>query len=274
MVEPESSPRAPFQLILFCTAPAFIRPAVVAGIDALMVDWEYRGKEWRQRFADTQINRDTVDDLQRVRQSTEALIICRVNRVGEGTAAEIEDAIEAGANEILLPMVRRASEVERVLEMVGDRIGVGILVETVEAVERVQELARLELSRVYVGLNDLAIERDSAHIFEAMVDGTLERLRPFFRVPFGFGGLTLPDRGSPIPCRLLIAEMARLDCRFSFLRRSFWADIRGRDMAVEIPRLRKALEEAFASPGEGLKRLHDELRERLERAEFRWRMGP
>jgi hypothetical protein len=35
------------------------------------------------------------------------------------------------------------------------------------------------------------------------------RLRRYFEVPFGFGGATLPDRGRPIPCRLLLSEMAQ-----------------------------------------------------------------
>jgi len=56
-----------FTLTLFSTRPAFIRQAVAAGIDAVLVDWEYRGKERRQASADTQINHDTLDDLRRVR---------------------------------------------------------------------------------------------------------------------------------------------------------------------------------------------------------------
>src|SRR5205823_7797724 len=105
---------------------------------------------------------------------------------------------------------------------------------------------RLPLSRVYVGLNDLAIDRGAPSIFTAVADGTVERLRGHFRAPFGFGGLTLPDRGSPIPCRLLIAEMARLDCAFSFLRRSFIRDTAGHKMQPMVSRIRTALLEASA----------------------------
>jgi hypothetical protein len=114
---------------------------------------------------------------------------------------------------------------------------VGILVETLDAVARAAELARLPLTRAYLGLNDLAIERQSCSIFAAVADGTLEHVRRPFEVPFGFGGLTLPEGGSPLPCRLLMGEMARLGCRYSFLRRSFHRDVHGRELAVEIPRL-------------------------------------
>ncbi len=83
-----------------------------------------------------------------------------------------------------------------------------------------------------------------------MTDGTVDQVRRAFHVPFGVAGLTLPERGEPIPCRLLIGEMARLDCHFSFLRRSFHRDIIGRDLAVEVPRLLEALRQARSRPPE------------------------
>ena len=266
-----------FALTLFSTNPTFIQQAVAAGVDAVLVDWEYRGKERRQASADTQINHDTVDDLRRVRSCTDALVICRINgrsavttgeveqpvEAGAGVPLlptdEIEQAIEAGADELLLPMVRTVEEVELVLDQVAGRCGVGILIETMEAMGLVEKLARLQLSRVYVGLNDLAIERSTRNIFIPLIDGTLECIRRSFHVPFGFGGLTLPDRGYPIPCRLLIGEMARLDCNFSFLRRSFHADTRGRDLAVEVPRIHEALGKAFRRPPDTIARERGEL---------------
>jgi hypothetical protein len=101
-------------------------------------------------------------------------------------------------------------------------------VETIEAVQLAEELGRLPVTRVYVGLNDLAIARGSRHIFTAIADGTIDRLRPHFSAPFGFGGLTIVGAGFPVPCRVLMAEMARLQCTFTFLRRSFIADIANR----------------------------------------------
>ncbi len=233
-----------FSFLLFSVQPAFIRRAVAAGVDGVIVDWECLGKEERQSAADTQINHDTVDDLRRVRACTDALVVCRLNRHGETTAEEVEQAIAAGADEILLPMVRSVEEVEAVIVLARERCGVGVLVETVAATDLVDALAALPLSRVYVGLNDLAIERGTPNIFTAVADGMLERVRRPFRVPFGFGGLTLPDRGYPIPCRLLIGEMARLDCTFSFLRRSFHRDIVGKDMDIEVQRMRAAMRQA------------------------------
>ena len=99
--------------------------------------------------------------------------------------------------------------------------------------------ARTQLEHVGVSIAKEA--EDIGSIFAAVADGTLERARRPFDVPFGFGGLTLPERGVPIPCRLLMGEMGRLGCRYSFLRRSFHRDVQGRELAVEIPRLLESL---------------------------------
>src|SRR5438105_3452703 len=98
-------------------------------------------------------------------------------------------------------MVRSANEVEAALERTGTRCGVGILVETEAALAELDELAALPVTRAYVGLNDLAIERGNLNIFEPLVDGTVEEIRQHFGVPFGLAGLTVVDAGTPIPCR-------------------------------------------------------------------------
>jgi len=248
-----------FELILFSIDPEFVRKAVAAGVAAAIVDWEHEHKEARQREVDTEINRHTAQDLQRVRAATHARVLCRLNAFSKRSGPEVEAAIASGADEILLPLVRTVEEVEAVLSLVDGRRDLGILIETEAALAVAPALGRLPLSRAYLGLNDLAIERRSPTIFAPLVDGTLDALRPHFTMPFGFGGLTLPDRGSPVPCRLLIAELARLRCSFSFLRRSFHRDILGRDVTQEIARLRAALDAAFARSPNAVRRERSEL---------------
>lgn len=249
-----------FGLALFATDERLLASAVAAGVSSVVVDWEWEGKHERQAAADTEVNRHTVEDLRRVRRLTAGRVVCRLNRLGPGTRAEVDAALAEGADELLLPMVRSAAEVEEALALVGGRADVGILVETGEAVRAAGALARLPLSCVYVGLNDLAIERGTATIFAPLADGTLDGLRAAFAgTRFGFGGLTLPDAGSPLPCRLLIGELARLRCHFAFLRRSFYRDMAGRDPALEVPRLLAALDAAFARSSAEEARDRDEL---------------
>lgn len=226
-----------FELLLFSTDTDYIQKAVEAGIDGIVVDREHLGKGLRQRNLDTQINLCTVEDLRRVRASVDAPILCRVNNIPGVRNAEVAEALTIGVDEILLPMVRSIDEVKEILLAVGDRARVGILVETDEAISIASQLAQLPLSRVFVGLNDLALQHKTTNIFESVRDGTVETLREKFAdIPFGFGGLTLPPYGIPIPTILLMAEMIRLSCNFTFLRRSFLRDVPQVDLpsAVKI----------------------------------------
>ncbi|MDA8017553.1 MAG: hypothetical protein MPN21_08905 [Thermoanaerobaculia bacterium] len=238
------TPRAEdLELMLFAKEPKLVSRARNAGLRSMIVDLEWRGKAMRQRDLDTEINHDRPEDLETLCNLGVPLRTCRLNRFGTWTTGEVEAALAAGANRLFLPMAETVQEVETTLATVGGRCELGILVETQRAVRAADELASLPLSCVYVGLNDLAISRSRegvvGSIFDALADGTVESLRKIFcDIPFGFGGVTVVDGGDPVPCRLLLAEMARLRCGFSFLRRSFRRDVKGRDMAVEVESIR------------------------------------
>jgi hypothetical protein len=139
-------------------------------------------------------------------------------------------------------MVRTPEQVDRTLDLVAGRCGLGILIETQDAVERAAALAARPLSRVYVGLNDMRIDRCSTELFRPLVDGTVDAVRAEVAQPFGVGGLTLPGRGYPVSADLLAAELVRTGADFTFLRRSFTADMAGRDPFVEMPLLLEAVD--------------------------------
>ena len=229
-------------LFLFTVDPAWGRDVVAAGAAGIVVDWERRGKARRQAGEGTQINGDTLEDLVRIRTGVPGRVVCRINGFGPWTGGEVADAVAAGAAEILLPMVRTADEVDRTLDLVAGRCGLGILIETQDAVDRAAELAARPLSRIYVGLNDLRIDRRSTELFRPLVDGTVEAVRAVVDRPFGVGGMTLPGGGFPISSGLLAAELVRTGADFTFLRRAFTADMVGRDPFVEVPRLVASLD--------------------------------
>ncbi|MFP5318983.1 MAG: aldolase/citrate lyase family protein [Acidimicrobiia bacterium] len=240
-----------------------------AGATGVVVDWERRGKRRRQAGADTQINADTPTDLAAVRAAVGdgGLVLCRVNGWGPWTAREIDLALDLGADEILLPMVRDAADVDAALAVVGGRGPgrLGILVETVDALRDVESLlAGRPLARVYLGLNDLRIDRRARCLFTPLVDGTADRVAAAARaagVPFGVAGLTVPEGGKPVPCRLLNAALARVGASFTFLRRSFHADVAGRDVPTEVRRILAAASAASARPPEAVDADHAELEE-------------
>lgn len=253
-----------FELCLFCVDPLFIQAATRSGIDCFIVDWENKGKKRRQRRFNTQINQHTAQDLKNVRQATHANVICRINAVGPHSDSEVQQAISYGADEILIPMVQSVEEVQSVLKIAKGKIKVGILIETNAGFDLVNELNALDLHRIYVGLNDLAIENQDHNIFTPLVDGRLESVRSCITSAFGFGGLTLVEKGHPIPCLLLIGELMRLGCNFSFLRRSFFADILGKELSLEIGHLKDALEEAKSRSPIDVYADHKLLMEKIE----------
>lgn len=214
------------ELMLFEGSPDGASTAVRHGITSFMLDWEQRDKLDRQAGFDTEIAPVDVQSLAAVAAVPGAQAWCRINSYGLYTAGEIECALGAGTHGIFLPMVVSPQEVEGFLQYARGRCKVGILVETQAALNCVRELATFGLDRVYFGLNDFAISRGGGSIFTALLDGSVERAREAFsHTPFGFGGVTAVDAGSPVPCVRLIEEMARLECQFTFLRRSYRRDV-------------------------------------------------
>jgi hypothetical protein len=230
------------ELLLFTTTPSLAQRSLLGGVGAIVVDWERVDKAERQSGADTVVSRDLPADLERMRAAVPTRLICRLDRVGPWTPVQLELALALGADELLLPMVRRPEEVEHVLELARGRCGVGILIETLDALADPRPLVALPVSRVYVGLNDLAIERRTPSIFTALADGTVASLRRVCDgVPFGFGGMTVPELGHPIPATLMLGELLRLRADFTFLRRSFWRDVADRDAASAVASIHAAV---------------------------------
>jgi len=250
---------AGFELFLFSKEPETIMEAITNGIHGIIIDLENRGKQNRQAGFDTQINKNSFEDIKKIKTTTKAYVITRINGFWTRTASEIRRVIDMGADEIFLPMVRSVQDVESSLRFIDGKCKMGILVETRDALEICADLGQLPLSHVYVGLNDLAIDRGLSNIFLSLVDGTVERIRQNFDQPFGFGGLTLPEKGFPIPCRLLISEMALLNANFSFLRRSFFRDTGGTNFRTTVPRILQALDGSFHRPVADLEMDHQEL---------------
>ena len=225
MTEPTSKqPEANFDLLLFTHDTIYGGAAVAAGASGVIVDWENRGKEQRQCGHDTEINYATEDDLHRMRAAVRGTVICRINNQPATRVLELLRAADLGANEIWLPMVRRVAEVEECLNVLPRDCRLCILAETPEALALAAEFNQLPLSRVYVGLNDLWISSGRAGLFTALIDGTVEKFRGEYSGVLGFAGVTRPSLGSPIPSRLLLAEMCRLKCGFGVARRAFRRD--------------------------------------------------
>ncbi len=212
-------------LVLFSQDPIYARAAVAAGVNAILVDWEFRAKKRRQAGFDTEINQGTPADLAAIRAATTGRIICRINNDAATRRDELRLACELGADEVLLPMVQSMAEVYDCLEVLPPGRQLSLMAETVESLAMAKDLDGLKLGRVYLGLNDLMILRGRGHLFDPLLDGTMDVFRSAYSGPLSVAGVTLPDQGCPIPCQLLMAELARLGCDYGVCRRSFRRDI-------------------------------------------------
>lgn len=251
-------------ILLFTVDAALARRALAANIAGLVVDWEDRRTTGERAAFDNGSGPDTPDDLRRIAALGGARVVCRLNPAGAASRDEVELAIAHGATDLLVPMVERAQDLAAIQGMAGDRAQVGAMIETVEACRNATEIARATPAFVYVGLLDLAISRGEGNVFRPLADGTADRLREEFGdVRFGIGGVTVTDRGSPVPCPVLLGEMARLRSDFVFARRSYLRDAVGRDLVEEGLRLRSLWCQLRARDAAGVARDHEEFVERF-----------
>ncbi len=213
------------KLLLFYRDYASTVRCLSDSIESVIFDWENQGKKSRQKERDTQINAHSALDLYHFISTTSFPAIVRVNGFPYFDLEEINKAIDNGASEILLPMVRKEGEIEHVLNAINGRCKLGILIETNDAVLNAHNLLKYDLNRVYLGLNDLCIDRNSDNMFNPLIDNTVTKLREISDIPFGYGGLTHPSLGNPIPCKLLLTNLINEKADFTFLRRSFYKAI-------------------------------------------------
>lgn len=230
----------PVRLLFLTKDPEVGRVAERAGVDWIFVDLEYRGKSDRQGGRDTVISAHSLADVAVMRAAiTSAQLLVRINPVGEWSAAEIDGAIAAGADIVMLPFFTSAEEVAEFVRLVGGRAKTCLLIETMGAVEAIDAILAVPgLDYLHVGLNDIHIERGTRFMFEFIADGSLDALAFKLRasgIPFGVGGMARIGEKVP-PAEAILAEHYRLGSTGVILSRTFCAAAKIGDMA-ELERL-------------------------------------
>lgn len=234
--------------------PRIARIAEDAGVDRIFIDLESVGKQLRQGGMNTVQSDHTLADIRAVRPAvTRAELLVRVNPIYDWSREEIDAAIANGADALMLPYFHRVDQVETFLGYVNRRARTILLVETPEAVERLDEILALEgIDEFHIGLNDLHLGYGQRFLFEPLADGTVDRIAAKFRargIPFGFGGIARIGRGT-LPAEHILAEHIRLGSQAVILSRSFCNDIlfsgrpdRAAVFAQEVQKLRRTEEQ-------------------------------
>lgn len=219
------------KLMYITNQPQIAQIAESSGVDRIFVDMEYIGKAERQGGLDSVQNHHTIDDVRNIKRAVQtAEVLVRVNPIHEATdkytssKEEIDAAINAGADIIMLPFITSAKEVEDFLRYVDDRAKTMPLIETPQAVEVMDDILSLHgVDEIYIGLNDLSIGYHRKFMFELLADGTVEKLCLKCKlkgIPYGFGGIASLGKGM-LPSEYIIREHYRLGSTCAILSRSF-----------------------------------------------------
>lgn len=213
------------KLMYITNRPEIARIAESTGVDRIFIDLETIGKQERQGGMDTVQSHHTLDDIAGIRKviSTAELLV-RSNPIHDGSADEIDTIIDNGAEIVMLPYFKTVNEVAKFIDLINGRAKTCLLVETAEAVEKIDAILELEgIDEIHIGLNDLHLAYHKKFMFELLTDGTVEYLRNKIlakKIPYGFGGIARLGAGA-LPAESIIKEHYRLDSTRAILSRSF-----------------------------------------------------
>lgn len=261
------------KFMMITANPDIAQFAVKAGVDRIFVDLENHGKQDRQKNRNTWISSHRFEDVAAIRASIgKTALLVRLNPWHPESAQEIQTAIQLGADLLMLPMFKTTAELSEFCRAVDDRIPVIPLVETVEALGLLPEVARTPgVGEVFIGLNDLHIAMGMTFMFEPLADGHLDKAAITLKeakMPFGFGGIARIGKGL-LRAETIIGEHVRLGSSSVILSRTFHRESpsptvlqSNMDFTSEICRLRQAFTDFSALDHDAL----EENRHALKRA--------
>ena len=253
-----------FALTLWTDDPALAREADAAGIDRIGVDLDRLGKADRQRGRATWISPHRAEALSALGPAlTDAALFARVDPLNPDSGRQVEDVIARGAEILMLPMVATAEEACSFSGLVAGRASIVLLVERIEAIERLAEMTSVAgVDEIHLGLNDLAMSLGLSNRWLVLAgdvasEAAATTLAAGLR--FGLGGIgRAADTALPVPPELVYAEFARTGATGALISRSF---LRGSpsELATEVRRAREALASWRERSPEELERAHAEL---------------
>lgn len=213
------------KLMILAAEPHTAVEAQTAGVDRIFYDLEYIGKAERQHGRNTVKSNNSIDDIPAVRNVvTTSELLVRTNPIHAYSKAEVDKAIEYGADILMLPMVIDHHDVEQYVEMVNGRAKVCIMIETAAAMARMDKIMAVPgVDELFIGLNDLHISMGLRFMFELLSGGLVEYIANKCNkvgMPFGFGGIARIGEGD-LPSDYILGEHVRLGSQSVILSRTF-----------------------------------------------------
>lgn len=242
-----------FKLMILCDDPISAIDAQNAGIDRIFYDLEYIGKAERQHGRNTVKSNNSIDNIPAIRKVvTTSELLVRTNPIHAYSQAEVDKAVEYGADILMLPMVMDHHDVEQYVAMVGGRTKVCIMIETAAAMARLDKILAVKgVDEIFVGLNDLHITMGLSFMFELLSGGLVEYIANKCNavgMPFGFGGIARIGEGD-LPSDNILGEHVRLGSTSVILSRTFKgvvgvdANAHPIDLKGEVEKVRNRMKE-------------------------------
>ncbi|AXJ01732.1 HpcH/HpaI aldolase/citrate lyase family protein [Cyclonatronum proteinivorum] len=244
--------------------PELANFAVGCGVNRIFVDMEYVGKDRRQGHLNAHRATHTIEDIQLMREAIpDTELMVRVNPVYPGTQNEVNGAIEAGADVIMLPMFTTAEEVGYVADLIDGRARFCPLLETPQALVRLDEILEhhARIDEMHVGLNDLHLGLGLTFMFEVLTGGLVELAADKIKakgIRFGFGGIARIGQGA-VAAELVLGEHVRLGSEMVILSRTFHKNssqvrelVQRVNMKEEIDKLKNCINSFKEAPYETL----------------------
>lgn len=211
--------------ILITNCPRVADYADKSGVSRIMVDLEILGKNERQGHLNTVISKHKIDDVAIIKKVlVNSDLLVRVNPINPNSSIEINTVIESGADIVMLPMFTTPNEVGEFVSMVDKRAKVCLLLETPQALARVENILEQDgIDEIHIGLNDLHLGLGLNFMFELLGGGIVEYLASKIKsksIKFGFGGIARLGKGT-LDSSLILSEHYRLGSEMVILSRDF-----------------------------------------------------
>jgi len=199
------------------------------GVDRIFIDLEKLDKEKRQGHLNTWKSNHVMDDIDKIRGVVPTgKLLVRLNKWNKNSKNEIFEAIERGADFLMLPMINSLKEIETFCETVNNKVPVIPLIETYKSLKLIPEIINIPgILEIYLGLNDLSISLNYKFCFETLMYGYLEdasRILNENKIPWGFGGIARSNEGI-LPAEIILGEHVRLGSHKVILSKTFHRNI-------------------------------------------------
>lgn len=197
------------------------------GIQQIMIDTEILGKVDRQKGKQTIISDHKIEDVIKLKELQLNLeIICRINSFNENIFNEIDQAILAGADFIMIPMIKNIEEYKLIVDHIDKRMKIIPLIETTYSLFNLKSIIEYSnIKQIHFGLNDLFIDIGYKNLFEILFSEFFSYFINFAVnnvEVVGIGGIGNPKVPLKVDSLLLLSEFLNLKSSSIILSRSFF----------------------------------------------------